>query len=141
MNFKPPTEYQSRILWFALTALAVATVVIVVVAAIWGLGRLLDLLGPVLWPLAIAAVAACILDPVVNWLERRKVPRTRAIILVFVAAFSLVVGVMGSVITKIVVVVHELVIKSPAYVSDLSRNAEVWVAHLHPISRPALPVT
>src|SRR5260221_6323392 len=118
MNFKPPTEYQSRILWFALTALAVATVVIVVVAAIWGLGRLLDLLGPVLWPLAIAAVAACILDPVVNWVERRQVPRTRAIVLVFLAAVPLVVGVLRSVLSQIVVEVHVLCIKSPAHASD-----------------------
>jgi len=141
MNLKPPTENQSRILWFALTGLAIASVVALVVAAIWGLGRLLNLLGPVLWPLAIAAVVACVLDPVVDWLERRKVPRTRAIVLVFVAAFSLVTGVLGSVIPKIVVEVHELVIKSPAYVSDLRHRAEVWVAHSPAIVRQVLPMT
>ena len=56
MNPKSPTESQSRILWFALTGLAVATVAMLIVAAVWGLSRLLDVLSPVLWPLAIAAV-------------------------------------------------------------------------------------
>jgi len=141
MNLKPPTEKQSSIIWFALTGLAIASVVALVVAAIWGLGRFLNLLSPVLWPLAIAAVVACLLDPVVNWLEHRKVPRTRAIVLVFVAAFALVTGVLGSVIPQIVVETHELITKTPAYVLDLRHRAEMWVSHSPDIVRQVLPVT
>ncbi|MBW8863754.1 MAG: AI-2E family transporter, partial [Verrucomicrobia bacterium] len=73
MSLKPPTEKQSRLIWFALSGLAVGTVVMLIVAAVWGLGRVLDLLSPVLWPLAIAAVVACLLSPLVDFLERRKV--------------------------------------------------------------------
>src|SRR5712675_677349 len=58
MNLQP-TEKQARILWFALTGLAVATVILLIVAAVWGLSRLLDVSSPVLWPLAVAAVVAC----------------------------------------------------------------------------------
>jgi predicted PurR-regulated permease PerM len=71
VNLKPPTENQTRILWFALTGLAVAIVIALMVAAVWGLSRLLDVLSPVLWPLAIAAVVACLLSPLVDWLEKR----------------------------------------------------------------------
>jgi predicted PurR-regulated permease PerM len=141
MNLKPPTEKQAHIIWFALTGLAVASVVALVVAAIWGLGRLLNLLSPVLWPLAIAAVVACLLDPVVNWLGRHKVPRTRAIVLVFVAAFALVTGVLGSVIPQIVFETHELITKTPASILNLRHRAEVWVAHSPDIVRQVLPVT
>ena len=75
----PPTEKQACAIRFALTGLAVATVIVLIVAAVWGLGRVLDLLSPVLWPLAIAAVVACLLSPVVDVFERKKVPRARAI--------------------------------------------------------------
>ncbi len=97
---EPPTEGQLRILWFALTGLAVATVIGLVAGGIWGLSRLLQILSPVLWPLALAAVAACLLSPVVDFLERRKIPRVRAILLVFLAAIAVVTGVLASVVPR-----------------------------------------
>ena len=113
MNLKSPTEKQSRIIWFALTGLAVATVIALIVTAVWGLGRVLDLLSPVLWPLAIAGVVACLLSPVVDFFERKKIPRARAIILVFVMAFALVLAVLTSVIPQIVVETEQLASKVP----------------------------
>src|SRR5689334_6408073 len=83
MNFPPPTDKQARILWRAATAFAIALLVASLVLCVWGLGWLLKLLSPVLWPLAIAGVIAYLLDPVVDFLERRKVSRQRAILLVF----------------------------------------------------------
>jgi len=103
-----PTEKQARVIWFALTGLAVATVIALIVVAVWGLGRVLDLLSPVLWPLAIAAVVACLLSPVVDFFESKKIPRARAIILVFVMAFALVLGVLASVIPQVVVETEQL---------------------------------
>src|SRR5258706_6660856 len=90
MNHTPPSESQTRIVWFALTGLAVATVIALIVAGIWGLGRVLDLLSPVLWPLAIAGVVACLLSPLVDWLGKSNVPRGRALIFLFIVALSLV---------------------------------------------------
>src|SRR5271169_5624312 len=75
-NHTPPGENQLRIIWFALTALAVAAIVIMAVGAVWGIGKILDLLSPVLWPLAIAAVLAYLLEPAVNWLEHHRISRT-----------------------------------------------------------------
>lgn len=137
---KPPSENQSRILWLALIGLSVATLAALVVAAIWGLGRFLDLLSPVLWPLAIAAVVAYLLDPLVGWLEQRKVPRTRAIALVFIIAFSLVIGVLASVIPQVVVEVHQLIVKAPGYVLNLRQRGEHWVARSPDFVRQVLPV-
>jgi predicted PurR-regulated permease PerM len=123
-----PSKKQTRVLWFALTGLAIATVIALIVAAVWGLGRVLDLLSPVLWPLAIAAVAACLLSPVVDWLEKRKVPRTRAIVLVFIVALALILGVLASVIPQVVVELQQLVAKIPEYSARLQARISEFMA-------------
>jgi predicted PurR-regulated permease PerM len=124
----PPTEKQARVIWFALTGLAVATVIALVVAAVWGLGRVLNLLSPVLWPLAIAAVVACLLSPVVDFLERKKVPRTRAIVLVFVLAFVLVLGVVARIVPQVVDETQDLAARVPDYSKRLQVRVGEFIA-------------
>ena len=68
MNLPPPSPRQSQLIWAALTGLAVAALVALVVALVWGAGKVLGLLSPVLWPLAIAGVIAYLLDPVVDFI-------------------------------------------------------------------------
>ena len=69
MNVPPPTEKQARLFWAALTGLAIAIIVALLVALVWGLGRVLNVFAPVIWPLAVAGVLACLLDPVVDLSE------------------------------------------------------------------------
>ncbi len=128
MNLKSPTEKQSRVIWFALTGLAMATVIALIVAAVWGLGRVLNLLSPVLWPLAIAGVVACLISPAVDFFERKKIPRARAIILVFVMAFALVLAVLASVIPQVVVETEQLASKVPEYSKRLQTRANGLLA-------------
>lgn len=116
---KQPSDKQLRILWFALTALSLAAVVALIAATVWGLAQVLDLLSPVIWPLAIAGVVACVLAPVVAWLERHRVSRTKAILLVFTAAFLVVAGTLASVIPQVVVETRELANKVPEYSQKL----------------------
>src|ERR1017187_494587 len=139
MNLPPPTEKQSRVLWFALTGLAVATVIALIVAAVWGLGRVLNLLSPVLWPLAIAAVLACLLAPVVDFFERKKIPRARAIILVFVFAFAIVVGMLASVIPQVVMETEQLAAKVPEYSERLQTRVKEFIAQPPDFLRHFLP--
>ncbi len=139
MSLKTPTEKQSRLIWFALTGLAVAAMVGLVVAAVWGLGKILNLLSPVLWPLAIAAVAACLLAPVVEVLERRKIPRAPAILLVFAAAFGVVLGVLASVIPQVVVETEQLAAKVPEYSERLQGRLTQFLAHPPDFLRHFLP--
>ena len=134
-----PTEKQARVIWFALTGLAVATVVALIVAAVWGLGRVLDLLSPVLWPLAIAGVVACLLSPVVDFFERKKVPRGRAIILVFIAACAVVLGVLASVIPQVVLETEQLAAKVPEYSERLQTKANEFIAQPPELLRHFLP--
>lgn len=139
MSLKPPTEKQARVLWFALTGLAIATVIALVVAGVWGLGRVLDLLSPVLWPLAIAGVVACLLSPLVDWLEARQLPRARAIILVFIFAFAVVTGVLASVIPQVVVETRQLVAKVPEYSQRLQTRLGTLSAQPPEFLRRYLP--
>lgn len=128
MNQKLPTKGQARIIWFALTGLAIAALIFLVVAGVWGLSRLLDVLSPVLWPLAIAAVVACLLSPLVDFFERRKVSRVRAIILVFIIAFAIVAGVLVSVIPQVISETQKLAKKVPDYSEKLQTRVQQFIA-------------
>jgi len=128
MNLPPPTKKQSRVIWFALTGLAIATVIALMVAAVWGLGRVLDLLSPVLWPLAIAGVVACLLSPVVDFFEQKKVSRIRAIVLVFAIALAVVLGVLASILPQIVVETKDLASKVPEYSERVQAQVSAFVA-------------
>lgn len=128
MHFPPPTPHQARIIWFALTALAVSLSVAIGGAILWGLGRVVVVLSPVLWPIAVAGVIAFILDPVVEWLVRRGAPRWRAISLVFGAAAILVLGVFGSVMPRVVVEARNLVESiETQYAPNLKKTVQEWI--------------
>ncbi len=127
MNVPPPTPKQARILWLALTGLALATLVALIVALVWGLGQVVQILSPVLWPLAVAGVLAYLLDPVVDWLEKKQVPRTRAIICVFVLALLMIAAVFASVIPQIVLQTRELVAKVPDYTARMEERVQKWI--------------
>lgn len=108
MSFPPPSARQAQVIWFALTTLAVTLTVAIVGAVLIGLGRVIVILSPVLWPLAVAGIIAFILDPVVDWLVRRRIPRLRAILLVFGGAAMLVLGAFGSLVPRAVVEARDL---------------------------------
>lgn len=129
MNFPPPTDRQARVIWTACTGLAWLVIVALTVAAVWGLGQVLDVLAPVLWPLAIAGVLAYLLDPVVDWFQRKRVPRTRAILLVFFMVTGILLAVMSSVVPRVVVEGQELVSHIPEYSRSVQQKFESWLAN------------
>ncbi len=126
MNLKAPTENQARIIWFALTALAVAIIACIAVGLVWGIGEFLNLLSPVLWPLAIAVILAYLLDPPVNWLEHHKIRRPLAIIIVFIFMVCVVGGVLASVIPQLIQETNKLVSKIPGYTQRAQQQIERW---------------
>src|SRR5437899_6461200 len=121
-----PTERQARIIWLAATGLAVAVLIFLLAVLVWGLGRALDILSPVLWPLAVAGVLACLLDPVVDWFERKGLSRPRAIIAVFVLALVIFGSVFGSVAPQIVTETRQLANRVPDYTEKLQKKIELW---------------
>ena len=122
-----PTPTQSRIFWLALTALAIVALVASVATLIWSLGRVLEIFGPVLWPLAIAAVLAYLLDPLVDLLERRKMKRQRAIIVVFAVAVCVLLGIVAMILPRLIFETRELARRIPTYATTIQQRAVDWI--------------
>lgn len=149
MNFPPPTEKQARIIWFALASLAAATVILLLVALIWGLGQMLNVLSPVLWPLAVAAILACLLDPLVDWFEQKRLSRTQSIVCVFSLALLILAVAFGSVVPQVVTETGQLAKRIPTYTIRFESGIEKWLknpnTHLRSLlkrkteARPAKP--
>jgi predicted PurR-regulated permease PerM len=127
MSFPPPTSKQAKVIWFAATGVAITVLVILAAALVWGLGQALHLLSPVVWPLAVAGVIAYLLDPVVDYLEARGLPRTRAILCVFSLAVVLMVGLLSSVVPQLVTETRDLAQRIPTYAKKLRERVETWV--------------
>lgn len=79
-----PTEFQKKVWFNALTALCILVIGTLLVGGIWLTGEVLAYLQPVLVPLAVAGIFAYLLDPIVNWMERKGLTRLKAIIVVFI---------------------------------------------------------
>ncbi len=126
MSFPAPSDRQANVLWFSLTTLAIGVTIAVFGLVIWGLGWLVNALSSVLLPLAFAAVLAYLLDPVVDWLEHKKVPRTRAIILVFFVAAMLFLMMLATVIPQLLVETSQLIDLIPEYAEKLKEKLGVW---------------
>jgi len=102
MSLPSPSARQAGVIWLALSGLAIGVLVLLVVTLIWGLGIVVRILSPVLWPLAVAGVLAYLLDPVVDFFERRGMSRPRAIVGVFALALLLVGLAFGTIDTQLV---------------------------------------
>ncbi len=124
MNFPPPTPKQAQVLWFALTALAVALLLFLTGALVWGLSLVLSHASGVLLPMALALILAYILDPVVEFFVRKRMRRGLAILLVFFLGFLLVVGLLGSVVPGLIKETQKLVNDLPKSPSELRLRVE-----------------
>lgn len=115
MSFPAPTPTQARIVWVSLTAFAIALLIAILCGFVWGLGHVLHVLSPVLWPLAIAGILAYLLDPIVDFFERRGVSRRKSIILVFTICAVALAGLLASIIPRLVRETENLITQLPAY--------------------------
>lgn len=135
MNFPPPTEKQARLIWTAVCGLSLGIILALVAGTVWSLGFVLHLFGPVIWPIAVAGIVAYLLDPVVDFIERRGVPRPRAILCVFALALVVALGLAGSIVPQLVRESRDLVTRVPDYAARLQQRVENWVSHPPPSLR------
>src|SRR5437660_7426892 len=82
-----PTPWQKRTMWAALTALFVVLLIVIAGAVVYLGANVISFLQPILIPVAIAAILAYLLDPLVTKLCRRGFRRIPAIAAIFLAAF------------------------------------------------------
>ncbi len=139
MPLPSPTEKQARLIWHALTGLAFAVVVALVVVLLWALGHVVQILSPVLWPLAVAGVLAYLLDPVVGFLERKGTRRPQAILAVFAGALLLIAGLFASVVPHVLNETRELALNMPAIAGRLTLSVAHWIDHPPPWVQRFLP--
>ena len=81
-----PAEWQRKAIWAAVSALAISFLIFVFVAAVWIMANVISFLQPILIPVAIAAILAYLLDPVVTRMAANGLGRTKSIILLFAIA-------------------------------------------------------
>ncbi len=96
MNPPPqyPTPWQKKIIWRALTALAITAIIAIAVGFTYLFSKVMAFLQPILVPFAIAGVLAYLVEPVVTRLMRFGTTRTRAVAAVFAIILLAFVGFM-----------------------------------------------
>tara|TARA_B100002019_G_scaffold234261_1_gene208429 strand:- start:174 stop:1394 length:1221 start_codon:yes stop_codon:yes gene_type:complete len=85
-----PSDFQKAVTWKAITGVSFAIIFLLSISSIFILGKFLNILQPVLVPVAIAAILSYLLSPLVHWIRKKalrehKLSRTRAILLVYSA--------------------------------------------------------
>ncbi|MBI3191367.1 MAG: AI-2E family transporter, partial [Pedosphaera parvula] len=73
------------------------------------------------------AVVAYLLDPVVDVLEKRNIPRPRAILLVFFMAVMLVLILLATVVPQLIYETSQLVDRVPGYAEELRDRLGGWL--------------
>jgi predicted PurR-regulated permease PerM len=82
-----PTLWQKKTVWAALSALSIVFIVVVAGAVIWVGANIISFLQPILIPVAIAAILAYLLDPLVTRMCKGGLSRTKAVGFLFVIVF------------------------------------------------------
>ncbi len=127
MSFPPPTPRQARVLWFSVTALAIGLSVALLGVTLWGLGWIIDRLSPVLIPLAVAGILAYLLDPLVDWFERRMA-RSWAILIVFALALGILGALAATVMPKLIQETTKMINEAPTLANNLQERVSDWMA-------------
>jgi predicted PurR-regulated permease PerM len=84
-----PTRFQLRTLWNAATGVSILVLGALLVGLIWLMGEVFGFLQAVLVPLAVAAIIAYLLDPVVRIFQKRGFSRRWSVVSTF-AGFTLI---------------------------------------------------
>jgi predicted PurR-regulated permease PerM len=110
-----PTPWQLKTMWAALTALFVVFLVTIAGAVIWVGANIISFLQPILIPVAIALILACLLDPLVTKMCRGGLGRTKAVALIFAIAFLGLGGLIAWIVPTISVQSANFAREVPAY--------------------------
>lgn len=133
-----PTAFQKKTFWLALTGLSGTVIFALLIAFLWLAGIVLGYLQQVLLPIAIAGIIAYLLEPIVSWLERRKMNRTIAVSSVLVAFLGLAALIITTIVPPIVDQTNDIVRnkeqilgKSTQFFEDSLKNPYVEKAVNH----------
>ncbi|MEO6847771.1 MAG: AI-2E family transporter [Chthoniobacterales bacterium] len=110
-----PTSFQKKICWAAITALAMVALVGVVILIGWGAVKAIGILKPLIVPIAIAGIMAYLLEPVVQFLCRRKIHRIWSVLMVFCALVAVIALILVWVVPAGYRQIHQFTQQLPEY--------------------------
>jgi predicted PurR-regulated permease PerM len=110
-----PTPWQKKTMWAALTALFVVFLIAIVAGVVWLAADLISFLQPILIPVAIAAILAYLLDPLVTKMCAGGMSRTRAVVLLFTIAFLSIAALIAWLVPMISIQSAAFTKELPAY--------------------------
>ncbi|MGZ4965635.1 MAG: AI-2E family transporter [Chthoniobacterales bacterium] len=114
---KYPTLWQRKTMWAALSAIFIVLLIGILGSIVYAATRLIAFLQPILIPVAIAAILAYLLDPLVTHLSERRMSRTKAVLLLFVIAFLAIAALLAWLVPTISLQSAALARELPAYTS------------------------
>lgn len=119
-------------MWASLTAIFVVVLISIVGTVLWAGANVVAFLQPILIPVAIAAILAYLLDPVVTYLARRGFGRTKAVLFIFALAFFLIGGLVAWIVPLISVQSTSLARQLPAFTVHVrDRVADLMYRYEH----------
>ena len=118
-----PTPWQRKIIWGALTTLAIVAIGGTAVGLIWLVSRVLGFLQPILIPFAIAGVMAYLLHPLVSKIVSWGTSRQRAVLFVFALVSIAFAGILLWVVPAISTQSVNLARRVPGYTFRLKELA------------------
>ena len=130
----PPGEQNAPIAYSGARRIVWLVLLIVIV---W---TILTSLRSVVLLFAIVFLVAMMLNPVVNWLERHRVPRILSVVLVLLALIAIAVTVILFAVPPLAAQVQELINNWPAIWKNIRSRMDSLVAS-YPAIRDALPQT
>ncbi len=116
---KYPTPWQRKTMWASLTAIFVVVLFLIVGSVVWIGANAVAFLQPILIPVAIAAILAYLLDPLVTHLANRGFGRTKAVLTIFAIAFFAIGGLVAWIVPLISVQSASLARQLPAFTIHL----------------------
>jgi predicted PurR-regulated permease PerM len=133
-----PTPFQKQLFWSALTALSVVAIG-AVIALVGGLViRCISYLQPVLIPIAIAAILAFLLEPVVQWLMKFRLSRTLSIVIVYFAAAAIFASILIWVVPAGYRQGSSFLQSFPSYSDKAQKQVLIAIDRLHALSETPL---
>ena len=130
----PPNEPDAPITYAGARRIVWLVLIIVIGCAV------LSSLRSVILLFAIVFLLAMVLNPLVNWLERHRVPRILSVVLVILALIAVAITVLLFAVPPLAAQVQELVHNWPAIWKSIRTRMDSLVAS-YPAVRDALPQT
>lgn len=123
-----PTRFQLRTLWNAATGVSILVLGALLVGLVWLMGQIFGFLQPVLVPLAVSAIIAYLLDPVVRVFQKRGFSRRWAVVSTFAGFTLLAAGLVAIMIPLVGGQIHTFQQQRQAIAANHQEQADATLA-------------